>query len=226
MSAETPAFIVVSDFDGTAAERDVQQVILDALADPQAWRAINRAWAEGKLTTAQRARQQWALIDASEAEVLRVLEPLRLDPGFPAFARFCAARGYPLHIVSDGFDLYIDPILRAAGLGHLPVVANGLRYVDDAPEFRFLLQRSPDQFYANDKTFVIEQLRRPGSTVVFAGDGNSDRDAAHVADLLFAKEALATYCREQGLQFVPFSTFADVQRELEARASSAVREEI
>jgi 2-hydroxy-3-keto-5-methylthiopentenyl-1-phosphate phosphatase len=210
-----PRYVVVTDFDGTAAERDVQQVILDALADPEGWRAINRNWVAGSMTTAERARAQWELIRGGEREVLSVLESLRLDPGFASFARFCEIRDYPLYIVSDGFDLYIQPLLQRAGLAHLPVIANSLRYEDDVPRMAFLLQRSPDQYYGNDKTFVIEQVRRPGSTLVFVGDGFSDRAAAHAADLLFAKDKLADYCVESNLPFEPFSTFDDIRAYLE-----------
>lgn len=207
-----PRYIMLADFDGTAAERDVQQVILDALADPAAWRAINRVWADGGMTTAERSRRQWDLISAGEAEVLAVLEDLALDAGFPAFAQLCEQRGYPLYVVSDGFDFYIAPLLRRAGLERLPVIANTLAYRGGRPEFRFLLQRSPDQYYGNDKTYVIEQLRQSGSTVVYIGDGYSDRAAAHAADLLFAKDRLAEYCREAGIAFIPFRTFRDVCR--------------
>lgn len=220
MRGHPPAFVVVTDFDGTAAELDVQQAILDALADRVAWRTINREWAEGRITTAERARQQWGLITAPEREVLAVLKNLRLDPGFPNFVRYCEARGYPLYVVSDGFDFYITPLLKAVGLEHLPVVANSLYYENGVPHLSFLLQRSPDQYYANDKTYVIEQVRQSGSTLVYIGDGYSDRAAAHVADLLFAKDQLARYCDEQGIHYEPFSTFADVLRVLAALAET------
>ena len=221
MTAEAPAphYVVVVDFDGTAAEDDVQQVILDTFADRDAWRRINREWADGHMTTAQRARRQWALVTASEQEILASLDSLRLDPGFPAFARLCADRGYPLYVVSDGFDFYIWPLLRRAGLDHLPVVANSLRFADGEPQFSFLLQRSPDQYYGNDKTYVIEQVRRQGSTLLFAGDGYSDRAAAHVADLVFAKAGLARYCTEQGIAFEQFGTFADITAYIDGRSA-------
>lgn len=212
MSDRSASYVIVTDFDGTAAERDVQQEILDALADREAWRAINQQWADGTMTTAQRARMQWELIKASEDDVRSVLETLRLDPGFVIFARLCEERGYPLYVVSDGFDFYIDPLMERAGLAHLPVVANSLRYVDGVPELSFLLQRSPDQYYGNDKTYVIEQVRAPGSTLVFIGDGDSDRAAAHEADLLFAKDRLAEYCRAAHIAFIPFTTFDDISR--------------
>lgn len=206
----SPAYIMVTDFDGTAAEFDVQQVILDALADHDGWRRINREWAAGRMTTAERARAQWALLRGGESEVRKVLEPLRLDPGFPAFVRLCEERGFPLYIVSDGFDFYIEPLLARAGLSYLPVFANSLRYEDGAARMSFLLQRSPDQYYGNDKTFVMEQVRRNGSVLVFAGDGHSDRAAAHEADLIFAKDRLAEYCEAERLPFEPFETFDDI----------------
>lgn len=78
------------------------------------------------------------------------------------------------------------------------------------PHMRFLWQRSPDQYYGNDKTYVIEQVRQPGSILVFIGDGYSDRAAAHEADLVFAKDRLAAYCVDEGLPFEPWTTFADI----------------
>ena len=205
------SYSMVVDFDGTAAAADVQQVILDALADPLAWRSVNREWADGKLTTKQRAELQWQLVSATEQEVLNVVAQQRLDPGFASFAAFCHKHHYPLTIVSDGFDFYIHPMLRRAGLDYLPVVANSLWYADGVPQMRFCLQRSPDQYYGNDKTVVMEQLRAAAATVVFVGDGYSDRDAAHQADMLFAKDRLAEYCNTQNLSYVPFETFFDVQ---------------
>ncbi len=45
---------------------------------------------------------------------------------------------------------------------------------------------------------------------VFIGDGMSDRCAVDTADWVFAKGTLATYCRQRGIQYTPFATFADV----------------
>jgi len=203
-------YVVVTDFDGTAAELDVQQEILDALADRQSWRAINARWTAGELTTAQRSRQQWALIDAPESEVLAVLDGLHLDPYFAQFVALCRQRAYPLYVASDGFDFYIEPMLAAAGIRGLPVIANHLRYVAGKSDLSFLHQRSPDQYYGNDKTYVIERVRESDSALVFIGDGNSDRDAAHHADILFAKDHLAEYCQAEGLPYQPYSTFEQV----------------
>ena len=46
------------------------------------------------------------------------------------------------------------------------------------------------------------------------GDGTSDRKAALLADVVFAKAGLAAWCARNGVAFVPFETLADVQRAL------------
>jgi 2-hydroxy-3-keto-5-methylthiopentenyl-1-phosphate phosphatase len=215
-------YIIVLDFDGTVAEDDVQQTIMDHFADKSAWRAINSAWAAGEMTTEMRSRRQWDLIDASEAELLEFIQTRRLDPGIKDFVTFCEAAGYPVHIVSDGFDFYVAPLLAREGLDNIPVSVNSLHFDGNVRHMKFLHQRSPDQYYGNDKTFVIEQLRQPGVAIAYAGDGFSDRAAAHVADLLFAKSKLALYCAEQGLPFVPFDTFYDIQAYFASMTSGSI----
>ena len=198
------------DFDGTAAAKDVQEYVLDTFTDGVTWREINREWANGAITTAQRAQRQWALLSCSESELLACIATVELDPYFAEFVRLCTDRHYPLYIVSDGFDFYINLILEQAGLGHLVVIANSLKYVDGAPQMTFLHQRSADQYYGNDKVFVLEQVRLPESTTTFVGDGYSDRDVAGHADLVFAKDDLAEYCQQHGVPYQPYSTFREV----------------
>jgi 2-hydroxy-3-keto-5-methylthiopentenyl-1-phosphate phosphatase len=54
---------------------------------------------------------------------------------------------------------------------------------------------------------------------VFIGDGLSDYAPAAVADEVFAKPALARYCRAQGVPCEVIGTFDDVVRSLDARLS-------
>jgi 2-hydroxy-3-keto-5-methylthiopentenyl-1-phosphate phosphatase len=47
-------------------------------------------------------------------------------------------------------------------------------------------------------------------TLVFVGDGRSDFCVSALADILFAKGALAAYAADRGQAFIPFETFDDV----------------
>jgi hypothetical protein len=53
--------------------------------------------------------------------------------------------------------------------------------------------------------------------IVFIGDGVSDLPAAREADVLFARKGLRLeeYCQEHKIAYVPYETFADIQKEIE-----------
>jgi 2-hydroxy-3-keto-5-methylthiopentenyl-1-phosphate phosphatase len=57
--------------------------------------------------------------------------------------------------------------------------------------------------------------------LVYLGDGISDRCAAQMADLVFARDGLAEYLLERRVPFVPFADFVGVRRELERPAIAA-----
>ena len=46
---------------------------------------------------------------------------------------------------------------------------------------------------------------------MLVGDGASDYKAALLADVVFAKGALAAWCARQGVTFTPFATLSDVR---------------
>jgi hypothetical protein len=50
--------------------------------------------------------------------------------------------------------------------------------------------------------------------VIFIGDGFSDLYAAGHADIVFAKDHLATLCADRGWPFLEWRTFADIQAQL------------
>ncbi len=65
-------------------------------------------------------------------------------------------------------------------------------------------------------------LNRTNAPALFVGDGLSDRYAVESATLVFAKNGLARYCREQSIEHVSYNNLEDValylDRWLAARA--------
>ena len=64
------------------------------------------------------------------------------------------------------------------------------------------------------KQAPMREAKSRGRTVVFVGDGVSDRRAAPLADRLYAKDRLAEWCDETALPYVPFATLGDVAADL------------
>jgi HAD superfamily phosphoserine phosphatase-like hydrolase len=169
------------------------------------------------VSTAQRAAVQWGLVRATEAEVRAfVLGAVTFTPGFREFSAWCRAEGHPLHLLSDGFDLYVEPLLARESLDYLPRTVNHLTLDGGAPRFRFQHQNPDCAAHGNCKHWVLEQARaaEAGARLVYLGDGPGDLCPARVADVVFARRALLEHCRAVGLPCHPFDDFATVRATL------------
>lgn len=217
-------FQILCDFDGTIALDDVTDTILSALAAPE-WLELERDWAAGRIGSRACMTGQVALLAAEWADLDRVIDAVDMDPHFPAFAAACSARRIPLTIVSDGLDYAINRLLARAGLA-LPVRANRLRrglggaWSLDAP----FASNACGVGAAHCKCLSLSAPR--GTRTVVIGDGRSDVCVAEKADFVFAKSladgpsTLLRHCREQGLPYRAYETFADVTAELATLAAA------
>ncbi len=205
--------VVLCDFDGTISKHDVTDGLLERFASPD-WEELEAAWTEGLITSRQCMAEQYALIKASEAELDAWLENVAIDETFLDFLAYCRANGIPLTIVSDGFDYYIERVLARHGITGVDVFSNHLEFQDDRIVTEFPHGSDECDTCGNCKTGIFHKVKTPENTVVYIGDGWSDRCIAHESDVIFAKHKLITYCSERGLDFTPYVTFADVVEEM------------
>jgi 2-hydroxy-3-keto-5-methylthiopentenyl-1-phosphate phosphatase len=148
-------------------------------------------------------------------EFLRTVE---LDPGARDLLSWCEARGVPFRIVSDGFDWNLNRLQQIHAV-RFAYDANQLRY--DRGRWRLAPgYPNPDCGCGTGtcKRGRIEQARklRPDATFVHIGNGRvSDLCGALAADVVFAKDTLATWLEQRGEEFERFETLGDVIPELE-----------
>lgn len=200
------------DFDGTVAYRDVGYHMVKRFA-AEGWEEINRTWEEGLLTTAQCAQRTLDIMRVSPTELDEFFQEQELDPGFPSFMDWMKARQASFYIVSDGYDNYIEPILKKYGLA-IPYYANHLDY-NNGWIFNSLHSNPECEKCGTCKSNIVQDKSPPGSVSIYIGDGYSDRCAADRCDIVLAKDALARHCREHGIAFHPFSDFYEVIKILE-----------
>lgn len=200
---------VFCDFDGTIARCDVTDLVLQEFAAP-AWRDIERDWIEGAIDAAACMRRQIALIDATFPQLDALLETVEIDPGFASFATWCAGRGMPLTVVSDGVDYFIRQVLARHDLAHLPVFANQL---ERRPGGGFDLQQPwrADSCAAGSGVCKCAVTARAHALVIYVGDGRSDYCPARRANVLFAKDSLAVFCAQNRLSHRTYAGFDDVR---------------
>ena len=205
---------VFVDFDGTIVPRDATDFLFEQFADPS-WQAIERDWQEGRIGSRECMTRQVALLRATPYALQRAIGVLAIDRGFSHFVRQCRQAGIGMTVLSDGFDLVIEQVLRKFALD-LPFYANHLEsHGADRWRVTFPSGRSDCRALAgNCKCSFTEP--HSGSVKVVIGDGRSDFCLSGRADLIFAKAQLAALCGRHGVPHFTFGDFFDVSERLAA----------
>ncbi len=205
--ARTSVFL---DFDGTISTADVGVHLLRRFAPP-AWWDLHHAFERGEIGSRECIAAQWALIDGDTDALRSAAAEVALDPGFEPLIDALRAAGAELLVVSDGFGFYVQDACAPFGLevctNVVDLTTRELRFPNEDPECACAL-------CGVCKQAPIRAARERGRTTVLVGDGASDRHAARAADVVFAKDPLASWCASSGVPFTPFDALDDVRRAL------------
>ena len=208
-----PVGSVLVDFDGTACLHDVAEHLLIEFGD-STWEALDRAWEAGDLGGREVLARQAAMLSGRTDELLRfALEHCPIDPTFGPFVEWCRWRDVGVTLVSDGFGFYIEPLLRAAGVGDVGIVTNTWSDAG-SPRLAFDRGMASCRWCGTCKVAAVREARELSGPVAFVGEGGSDRYGARAADLVFAKDRLPSLCEADGVPYVRWQDFEDVRRVL------------
>ena len=191
------------------------EVLLREFGDPS-WMTLNDLMVDGAIGLREGTGRQAELLTGTLEEMLAfAVERCPLDPTFAGCVAWTESIGLPMTIVSDGFGFYIQPILEAAGLGDLRVLTNELVF-DPGPRLRHPNGHPECIGCGTCKMLATQSARTGGRGVAFVGDGPSDRYGALYADITFAKGDLVDSCIRDGVPYVAWNDFNDVQRVLQS----------
>jgi 2-hydroxy-3-keto-5-methylthiopentenyl-1-phosphate phosphatase len=207
---------IFSDFDGTITETDTLVFLATRLGGgAQMVEAIGRLISEGNLSLRDGIAAEMRSIRKPFAEAERLLrEEIRIDPGFAPLARWLGEKKIPLTVLSAGFHQIIDLFISRDEFPDLEILANNLRPNE---EIGWQCEFRDGTDWGHDKARPLDEARRRGEYVIFIGDGVSDQAAAEAADEVFAKHALAEYCRERGINCHEYQSFNDILKWLQER---------
>ncbi|MGD9518422.1 MAG: archease [Armatimonadota bacterium] len=215
--------IVLCDFDGTITYEDTGIAVINAIDDPRGWE-FEMKWRRGEIDSRECLREQWALMDWGPERFARFLSEIELDASFKDLWELVRERNARLLILSDGLDLYLDPMMARLGFE----VCDGERVMDD--DFGSCVPRFVNHAYFRDNRVTIEfphssddcdqcgncklahlrRLRPHFRRIIYVGDGYSDQCVARYVDVVFAKSHLAEILDREGLRYWPFEHLADV----------------
>jgi 2,3-diketo-5-methylthio-1-phosphopentane phosphatase len=210
-------FRIFVDFDGTITQKDVGESIFREFGDKEKINSIIKDLLSDKITAKQSWIEMCKTINHANINSLNTfIDSINVDPGFHNLVHFCESNNIEIFILSDGFDYYIDRILKREKLNHLKYFSNHLRISDRnklTPVFPFndLYCRSS----ANNKRNHIINNSSDEDFTIYVGDGNSDKDPALYCDFIFAKKGLLKFCEKESVSFFPYNTLDDVAVKLD-----------
>jgi len=211
---------IITDFDGTITDVDTNDLIYFTFGGQPSYE-IEELIAQGKLGVKEGAIQHFKRIRLTEREFLDyIFQNARLDEGFKDFCKFISQKGIPLIVVSGGYINTISSFFEREAIDstNIRIYANRLKFngchieavfFDDSDECESGLGPC-----GNCKLRRLRELRAQYRTIIFIGDGTTDRCAASEADIVFAKGSLRKYCEARGIPYIPFDNFHDVLRSL------------
>jgi 2-hydroxy-3-keto-5-methylthiopentenyl-1-phosphate phosphatase len=201
---------ILTDFDDTAAAQNVAELLLKQFGGPH-WQDVRQRFRSGELTLKEYQEITFREIQADRDTMQAyVKENANLRPHFGELRSHCRAMGFPLAIVSQGLDFYIQALLEKEGHGDVPVYSVNTRFTDRGITYLYHHTNPGQERQGNSKGRIVDQYRERGHRVYYVGDGRSDFEAAERADVVFAHSVLAEECQRQRIPYRPFRDFADV----------------
>jgi len=202
---------VFLDFDGTISLADTGVHLLNRLVG-DSWHDIEDRYDNGEIGSRDCLVQQWALLPRHDEVRLRaVAAEVPLDADFEFLVEALLDEGAEVSIVSDGFGFLATAVGESVGI---PVRTATVDWRTGTLGFP---DADPSCGCARCGTWKLAAVREAaerGRRTIFVGDGTSDRLVAPAVDVLFATDALARWCDENGLTYRPFLSLGEVAARL------------
>ena len=202
------ANILCLDFDDTIVLDNTARQLFERFAAPE-WREHEARYQAGKLSVEQFNAAALDLVEA-EPEALKefVLSVARLREGFLELLDWAQWNDWLPMVVSNGFDIYVNPVLDSLGIDRVTRHAGRARF-----DYRWRVTYfSPRGVEIQDgfKLAYASSLKNTGDSVTYIGDGESDVAAAMLAARVFARSTLLERLDGVHPNVTPFETFHDV----------------
>jgi 2,3-diketo-5-methylthio-1-phosphopentane phosphatase len=218
--------ICFSDFDGTIFMQDTGHILFNNFGcGSERRKVLDQQIHNGERSFRDVSEEMWGSLNVPFEEGFEAMKhALEIDIDFETFHQFCIKNGIPFNVISAGLKpvlrRVLDHFLGEEASKHIDIVANDATISPCGSRWKPIWLH--DTELGHDKAKSIndfkDQARSEGEVplIVFIGDGVSDLPAAREADVLFARRGLRLeeYCIENNLSYIPYDTFADIQREV------------
>jgi len=138
------------------------------------------------------------------------LPKIKLDPYFKTLYKFLQSKKVKTVVLSDNFDYILNQILKINRIKKLKVLANKLSFSRDKVVTDYPFKNKDCQVCAHCKTKNLLASSPKDATIIYVGDGTSDICPAKHARLVFAKDNLLRYFKDNKLEHIVFHNLKEV----------------
>jgi 2,3-diketo-5-methylthio-1-phosphopentane phosphatase len=201
--------MVFLDFDNTITSLDVLDAVIGKFSVDQKWMIYEEAWKEGKIGSRQCLEAQLRSVRITCTELEKYVRQIPLDPFALRLFQTLRRQNIPFIIVSDSFTVIIRTILNYHGIHQTKVFANELKFEEDRliPSFPYHSKDCRRRCAHCKKSHV---LGHKDKTTIYVGDGLSDVCPALEADIVFAKDSLASHLEAERKFHTTFCDLGDI----------------
>ncbi len=219
--------LVLCDFDGTITQPDVTDTLLAQFSSKN-WQAVGQKYDLGKITHRHMNSGFVDSLRVSEGQLQKFLDSRTwLRPGFEDFINKYQASDYKIVIVSSGWDIYIEEILKKFDF---QVITSKTEFskVNWQDSGRVILCNSAKfqgqgkwkmgngwlswgcQISSPCKGKILDELRPNFDQVIAIGNSGTDICMMEKSSQTFATGSLKKICQEQSINCVGFESFAEI----------------
>jgi 2-hydroxy-3-keto-5-methylthiopentenyl-1-phosphate phosphatase len=208
---------IFCDFDGTITGRDAWIEMGEYfIKDKEKWKNVINRFENLEIGARECFLEECLLVeDFNIPKFNEIIDNISLDNKFKQFVDFCNENRFPLTIISEGMDYYIERILAKHNLD-LPFFSN--KFVLSAGNkvgLEFPYSDSECKKCGCCKRNLLLNMTGDDEISVLIGDGFSDACVSNYADIVFAKKSLASYCWKNNITYFEYNDFGDIKKKLE-----------
>jgi 2-hydroxy-3-keto-5-methylthiopentenyl-1-phosphate phosphatase len=215
MSVKKRSAIVFCDFDGTITSCETFVGVLKQFSPTLSNELIPKILSK-EITLRQGVRQIVESIPSSiyPDELLNFVQDKPIRPGLSSLIDYLDSRNIPFIVVSGGLRCLVESILKRENLYERCSKIYAIDVDKNQDKLKVISEwESGNELVA--KVNIIKKECQNNEKIIVIGDSITDLNASKCADLVFARDALCNYLKEENIEFIEWKDFEDIKTKLQ-----------
>lgn len=215
MSKEKRSAIVFCDFDGTITSGETFVGILKEFSPTLANEIIPKILSK-ETTLRQGVPQILESLPSSiyPDQLLKFVQDKPVRPGLSSLIDYLDSQKIPFIVVSGGLRCLVEAILKRENLYERCSKIYAIDIDNSGEKLKVISEwKSENELVA--KVNIIKSECKNNEKIIVIGDSITDLNASKYADIVFARDALCNYLKEENIQFTEWEDFEDIKNKLQ-----------